>query len=108
MDKHIRDTIKAERDRLFNIWQEPPPGFEGLKYRCAAEAFQLVYWLTEGLPSGTHDGVFFNVTSLIYEAITEDGEAELRRQCNAVLAIRKKYMFRMSTPKDRRRVRDRL
>jgi hypothetical protein len=74
-------------------WREPPPRTDGIKYKAAAETYDLVALWTNELPTGWHEGPFFMIAPMIYCAAMElpyiDDGPDLRRQCGAVLKSRR-------------------
>ncbi len=81
--------------RVLPEWWREPPSRGGIKYKAAAETYDLVALWTNKPPTGYHEGPFFIIAPMIYCAATglryiDDGP-DLRRQCSAVLKLRKKY-----------------
>jgi hypothetical protein len=69
------------------VFQEPPETADMFKHRCAAEAFDLVEALTPKQPTGAADGPFHTIAVLLYG----DPDANLKRACDRVLKLRRKY-----------------
>ena len=62
------------------------PNYDHTKHTCAHWAYCLIRELSENKISGTEDGLFRNITSLLYEATTGQGDADLKRACDQKLA----------------------
>jgi hypothetical protein len=90
MPPHEVEAIKWWRDNyLLGAWREPPPRFHATKWWCAKEAFDLVRLWTNKAPTGYEAGPFRRISVLIHEAMTGEVEADLKRQCDAVLKKQK-------------------
>ena len=95
-DDHRLAVPEIERisQELEGVRQIPPERAHALKYRSAAEAFDLMS-ISAKPPTGSNDGAFRIIAARIYAAVNEvdDGEKvdDIKRACDLVLADRKKY-----------------
>ena len=61
------------------------PNYDSVKYHCAWFAQVLIRELSDVKMSGTKDGAFWTITSLLYEAVSGQENAALKRACDSVL-----------------------
>jgi hypothetical protein len=61
------------------------PNYDHYKHLCAQFAFGLMRGLSKNEATGTKDGAFRTVTSLLYQAISGERDADLKRACDKVL-----------------------
>jgi hypothetical protein len=61
------------------------PNFDPVKNHCAWFAHGLIRELSHRKISGTKDGTFWTITSLLYEAVSGQKNAALKRACDSVL-----------------------
>jgi hypothetical protein len=61
------------------------PNYDPVKYHCAWFAHGLIRELSDMKISGTKDGAFWTITSLLYEAVSGQKNAALKRACDSVL-----------------------
>jgi hypothetical protein len=59
--------------------------FDVAKHESARTAYRLLLWLSDGKRTGTKDQPFRIITSLLYETISGQRDADLKRACDAVL-----------------------
>jgi hypothetical protein len=83
----------AVLDQFDAFWQEPPERRKALKWRCAAEAFDLMAFFSAKPPTGTPTGPFQEIAAMIYEAVTGETHTDvnIKRACDAILAARRKH-----------------
>lgn len=56
---------------------------------CAESAYKLIIKFSETSPSSTEDGPFRTIAGLLFEAITGEQEADLKRACDDVMRRRR-------------------
>lgn len=61
------------------------PNFDDTKHACAWGAYGLMAGLSRKKISGTQDGAYRAITSLLYEAISGQQGSDLKRACDDVL-----------------------
>jgi hypothetical protein len=61
------------------------PNYEPVKTQCAWTAHYIMRELSNKKISGTKDGAFWIITSLLYEAVSGQKNAALKRTCDSVL-----------------------
>jgi hypothetical protein len=61
------------------------PNYDPVKYHCAWFAHCLIRELSDMKISGTKDGAFWTITSLLYEAVSGQKSVALKRACDTVL-----------------------
>ena len=61
------------------------PNYDHAKHLCAWHALGLMRELSEGKITGTKDSAFRVVTGLLYEAVSGQPDADLKRACDSVL-----------------------
>jgi hypothetical protein len=61
------------------------PNYDPVKYHCAWFAHCLIRELSDMKISGTKDGAFWTITSLLYENVSGQKNAALKRACDSVL-----------------------
>ena len=61
------------------------PNYDPVKYHCAWFAHVMMRKLSDMKISGTKDGAFWTITSLLYEAASGQKNAALKRACDSVL-----------------------
>ena len=61
------------------------PNYDHVKFQCAWTAHHLMRELSDTRISGTKDGAFWTITSLLYEAVSGQKDAALKRACDSVL-----------------------
>lgn len=61
------------------------PNYDPLKHFCAKSAHGLMQATSDKKITGTEDGAFRAITSLLYEAVSGKKGAELKRACDSVL-----------------------
>ena len=61
------------------------PNYDPVKYHCAWFAHVMMRKLSDMKISGTKDGAFWTITSLLYEAVSGQKNAALKRACDSVL-----------------------
>jgi hypothetical protein len=62
------------------------PNYDPTKYFCAFWAYGLIKGYSDRPITGTTDGAFRVITSLLYEAVSGQPEADLKRACDSCLA----------------------
>ena len=61
------------------------PNYDHAKHLCAWHALGLMRELSDGKITGTKDSAFRAVTGLLYEAVSGQPDADLKRACDSVL-----------------------
>jgi hypothetical protein len=61
------------------------PNYDHAKHLCAWHALGLMRELSDGKITGTKDSAFRVVTGLLYEAVSGQPDADLKRACDSVL-----------------------
>jgi hypothetical protein len=61
------------------------PNYDHAKHLCAFRALGLMRELSDGKITGTKDSAFRVVTGLLYEAVSGQQDADLKRACDSVL-----------------------
>jgi hypothetical protein len=61
------------------------PNYDIIKYHCARSAHYLMRDLSDKKISGTNDGAFWNIASLLYEAVSGQKNVTLKRACDSAL-----------------------
>jgi hypothetical protein len=61
------------------------PNYEPVKTQCAWIAYYIMRELSNMKISGTKDGAFWTITSLLYEAVSGQKNAALKRACDSAL-----------------------
>ena len=61
------------------------PNYGHAKHLCAWHALGLMRELSDGKITGTKDAAFRVVTGLLYEAVSGQPDADLKRACDTVL-----------------------
>lgn len=61
------------------------PNFNYQKNDCAWWAYELLSGLSKRIVSGTQEGPFQVITSLLYEAISGEKDSDIKRACDSVL-----------------------
>jgi len=86
------DSLAGELKRLRKVCADAinpgfgfHPNYDHVKYHCAWIAQVLIRELSGGKISGTKDGAFWTITSLLYEAVSGQKDAALKRACDSVL-----------------------
>jgi hypothetical protein len=79
--KRLRKVCARAADPEFGYH----PNYDPAKHTCAWFARALMKELSDAKITGTKDGPFRTIASLIYEAISGKEEADLKRACDAVL-----------------------
>jgi hypothetical protein len=84
---------RAVLDQFDAVRQYPPEGVNALKYRCAAEAFDLMTFFSVKPPTGTEAGPFRNIAALLFEAVTGQPhtDVDMKRSTDRVRTDRLKY-----------------
>jgi hypothetical protein len=99
----IRDMVRAYRNRTDSFVAElnrlhalcsrfidqefgPHTNYDHAKHMSAKFAFLLMKGLSDRKITGTENGRFRTITNLLYEAITGEPDADLKRACDSVLA----------------------
>jgi hypothetical protein len=87
-------SIREMRGRLPQI--EPSPAMDQLKYRCAAEAFDLMEMFSKEVPtwtgrSDTRQGPFQTISAILYQTVTHKEGKNMQRTCNYVLRARRQF-----------------
>lgn len=88
-------SIREMRGRLPPI--DPSPAMDQLKYRCAAEAFDLMEMFSKGAPTGMgrsdtrRPGPFQTISAILYQAVTHKEGKNMQRACNYVLRARRQF-----------------
>ena len=84
---------RAVLDQFDAVRQYPPDGVNALKYRCAAEAFDLMTFFSAKPPTGTEAGPFQNIAALLFEAMTGQPHTDvhMKRSTDRVRTDRLKY-----------------
>jgi hypothetical protein len=62
------------------------PNYDHAKHTCAWHALGLMRELSDGKITGTKDSAFRVVTGLLYEAVSGQPDADLKRACDSVLS----------------------
>jgi hypothetical protein len=90
--EHASQTFSAELKRMRKVCAlagDPRfgshPNYDPAKHLSAQSAHDLMHQLSDGKISGTKDGVFRAITSLLYEAVSGQRDADLKRACDSVL-----------------------
>jgi hypothetical protein len=81
---------RLERLRLDCADQKAPPGSSGperdrVKVGCATFARNLMLAFSRRRVTGTAEGAYRVITSLLFEALTGEGDVDLKRACDRVL-----------------------
>jgi len=86
------DSFCAELKRLRNVCARAVdpgfathPNYDHAKHLCAWHALGLMRELSDGKITGTKDSAFRVVTGLLYEAVSGQPDADLKRACDSVL-----------------------
>ena len=86
------DSLAGELKRLRKVCADAinpgfgfHPNYDPLKFQCAWIAQFLIRELSDVKISGTKDGAFWTITSLLYEAVSGQRNAALKRACDSVL-----------------------
>jgi hypothetical protein len=61
------------------------PNYDPIKYHCAWVAHSLIEGLSDMKISGSKDGAFWTITSLLYEAVSGQKNVALKRACDTFL-----------------------
>jgi len=86
------DSFSAELKRLRNVCARAVdpgfathPNYDHAKHLCAWQALGLMRELSDRKITGTKDSAFRVVTGLLYEAVSGQPDADLKRACDSVL-----------------------
>jgi hypothetical protein len=83
------DAFFAELKRLRKVcaldYYRPHPNYDPAKNRSAQSAYFLMREFSDGKITGTKDQAFRIITALLYEAISGQQGADLKRACDAAL-----------------------
>jgi hypothetical protein len=86
------DSLTGELKRLRKVCADAidpgfgfHPNYDPAKYHCAWFAHVMMRKLSDMKISGTKDGAFWTITSLLYEAVSGQKNAALKRACDSVL-----------------------
>jgi hypothetical protein len=86
------DSFVAELKRLRNVCAHAVdpgfathPNYDHAKHLCAWHALGLMRELSDRKITGTKDSAFRVVTGLLYEAVSGQPDADLKRACDSVL-----------------------
>ena len=86
------DSFSAELKRLRKVCARAVdpgfgshPNYDHAKHLCAWHALGLMRELSDRKITGTKDSAFRVVTGLLYEAVSGQPDADLKRACNSVL-----------------------
>ena len=86
------DAFFAELKRLRKVcpldYYRPHPNYDPAKKRSAQSAYFLMREFSDAKITGTKDQAFRIITALLYEAISRQQGANLKRACDAVLRER--------------------
>ena len=87
-----QDSLAGELKRLRKVCADAidpgfgfHPNYDPVKYHCAWFAHVMMRKLSDMKISGTKDGAFWTITSLLYEAVSGQKNAALKRACDSVL-----------------------
>ena len=90
------DSLAGELKRLRKICADAinpgfgfHPNYDPVKYHCASFAHDLISELSDMKINGTKSGAFCTITSLLYEAVSGQKNAALKRACDSVLRRRR-------------------
>jgi len=90
------DSLAGELKRLRKICADAinpgfgfHPNYDPVKYHCASFAHDLISELSDMKINGTKGGAFCTITSLLYEAVSGQKNAALKRACDSVLRRRR-------------------
>jgi hypothetical protein len=87
------DTFFAELKRLRKVcaldYYGPHPNYDPAKHESAKSAYFLMRKLSDGKITGTKDQAFRIITALLYEAVSGQQGADLKRACD--IALRRKH-----------------
>jgi hypothetical protein len=86
------DAFVTELKRLRNACAReigPHPNYGLAKHLSAAFAYDLMQELSDREITGTKYNAFRNITSLLYEAVSGEQAADLKRACDAVISDRR-------------------
>ena len=95
LPEDLARSIREMRDRLPQ--REPSPFMDQLKYRCAAETFDLMEMFSKEVPTGTGRsdtrrlGPFPTIGAMLYQAVTHKEGKNMQRACNYVLRARRHF-----------------
>ena len=88
------DSFSAELKRLRNVCARAVdpgfathPNYDHAKHLCAWQALGLMRELSDRKITGTKDSAFRVVTGLLYEAVSGQPDADLKRACDSVLHV---------------------
>jgi hypothetical protein len=87
-------TIRDAYEQSLKLWRSPPERCTKAKYACADEAYYLIEMFHRDRPDGRRvatladKGMFLRIAVHLYEALSDDSEADMRDVCRYVLEDR--------------------
>jgi hypothetical protein len=69
------------------------PNYDLAKHLSAEFAYGLMQQISEGEISGTEDKAFRTITTLLYEAVSGEQDADLKRACDVVIKVSYPYLI---------------